>query len=277
MSNELNVNTGIPGLTMSAILIVDNAVVGSPISCPESGTKPGFYSGNMAGAADFYNIVFQDSTGREWNAGTIDWDGSKEVTFSVLAAILGETAGVGPFTITVTVTDGSSNPIPNAAVSLNSGLSSAGFAKTNSSGVAQLFCNSGSYEIVVTAATFNGNSLAITVTGNQSAGPIVLSQFTPAVSGTGLVTGYLTCYDSNGNPVSGVSHVLTIVSLPQDAVGLSIDNSTRTVTSGSGPNNVQFPDMVPHGVYDIVRDNGTSIRIQAEETDFPIQIVGGPN
>lgn len=78
MANELNLPYYETGLTVTAILIQGNAQVGSAISCPESGTVAGHYSGNMpAVAAGLYGVRFL-SAGAQVGLGVIDWDGTKE-------------------------------------------------------------------------------------------------------------------------------------------------------------------------------------------------------
>ncbi len=80
MANELNLplDPSRTGLTVTAVLILNNASVGSPISCPESGTAAGHYSGDMpAVAAGLYGIRFL-SGGSQVGTGAIDWDGTKE-------------------------------------------------------------------------------------------------------------------------------------------------------------------------------------------------------
>lgn len=80
MANELNLplDPAQTGLTVTAILIQGNAQVGSAISCPESGTLPGHYSGDMpAVAAGLYGVRFL-SAGSQVGTGLIDWDGTQE-------------------------------------------------------------------------------------------------------------------------------------------------------------------------------------------------------
>lgn len=80
MANELNLplDPAQTGLTVTAILIQGNAQVGSAISCPESGTVAGHYSGNMPSvAAGVYGVRFL-SAGAQVGLGVIDWDGTKE-------------------------------------------------------------------------------------------------------------------------------------------------------------------------------------------------------
>lgn len=80
MANELNLSLSPAqtGLTVTAILIQANAQVGSSISCPESSTVAGHYSGNMpAISAGVYGVNFL-SSGQLIGSGSIDWDGTKE-------------------------------------------------------------------------------------------------------------------------------------------------------------------------------------------------------
>jgi hypothetical protein len=80
MANELNLplDPSRTGLTVTAVLILNNAAVGSPISCPESGTLPGHYSGDMPAVAEaVYGVRFL-SAGQQVGTGVIDWDGAKE-------------------------------------------------------------------------------------------------------------------------------------------------------------------------------------------------------
>ena len=78
MANELNLPYYESGLTVTAVLILDNAAVGSPISCPESLTLPGHYSGDMPAVAEaIYGVRFI-SDGAQVGLGVIDWDGTKE-------------------------------------------------------------------------------------------------------------------------------------------------------------------------------------------------------
>jgi hypothetical protein len=203
----------------------------------------------------------------------VAWDGVKLVTNIVLQGEINGAVGSGPNTILVTVKDGSGNLLTNASISANSNGVKVASNKTDNTGTAPLFISNGTFQIAALCSGFNGNSQTITVSSNQSI-EIDLTQFTPEISATGLVTGYLTCYDQSGNPLSGIVHTLVVVELPIDAVGLSINVGTRTITSGSGMNNVQFADLVPGGQYSIQRANGVPTYFEALETNFPIAISG---
>ncbi len=280
MGNELNCDIGTPGLTVTAMLLKDGVSVVSGIACPDD-DGIGFYSGDMptSAAADYY-VRFISVTKRV-GGGRISWDGTREVTNKVLQTAInnisgGGGAGDGPYTVVVTVKDGSDNLLDNANVQIRSNGISVGFAKTVD-GVAELFVENGDYEVIATCVGFNGGSESVTVSGGDEEVGVDLSQFTPATSATGLVTGYLTCVDVSGNPASGVDWILTVVELPTDGVGLGVITSDRTVTSGTGENNVQFADLVPHGVYTIQGGDGDPVQFEALETDFPIPISGRPS
>jgi hypothetical protein len=81
MANELNIALT-TGLTVTAQRYQAGASVGSPISCPEVGTT-GFYSGDMAGTAGTYQLVFQ-SGAATIGTGQIVWSGTAEIPVSTL-------------------------------------------------------------------------------------------------------------------------------------------------------------------------------------------------
>ena len=90
MANELNLplDPSRTGLTVTAVLILDNAAVGSPISCPESGALPGHYSGDMPSVAEaVYGVRFL-SDGAQVGTGVIDWDGTKERSLADVEAYI---------------------------------------------------------------------------------------------------------------------------------------------------------------------------------------------
>lgn len=277
MSSNLYLSylTGVLGMTAEVYPALDGSIINTGGSAfTESLTKPGFYTA----------VVTQSLTGTEQCNVLIG--GAEYGVFDLqpvsggfkLVDLVGSNAGSGINTLTVTVEDGSSNPIPNAAVDLISGGLLIGQAITDIDGMARLFCNNGIFTINALAQGYNGSSMSLSVNSSTSI-PITLSQFTPTVSATSLVTGYLTCVDQNGNPLAGIVHTLVVISLPPDAFGLSVNTATRTVTSGSGQNNVQFADLVPHGMYTIQRGTGPAKQFECPDCSnvppsFPIPISG---
>lgn len=78
MSHELNASIGEAGLTVTARKYLNGVFVGTAISCSEVSGQGGFYSGDMVGAAGFYDIQFF-AGGVVRAAGTLNWDGAAEV------------------------------------------------------------------------------------------------------------------------------------------------------------------------------------------------------
>ena len=81
MANELNIALS-TGLTVTAQPYTAGAASGSPISLSEVGTT-GFYTGDMAGSAGTYQLVFLAS-GATVGTGQITWSGTAEVPVSTL-------------------------------------------------------------------------------------------------------------------------------------------------------------------------------------------------
>jgi hypothetical protein len=81
MANELNIALS-TGLTVSVQPYAAGVASGSPISLSEVGTT-GFYTGDMAGSAGTYQLVFQ-SGGATVGTGQIVWSGTAEVPVSTL-------------------------------------------------------------------------------------------------------------------------------------------------------------------------------------------------
>ncbi len=212
----------------------------------------------------------------------------EQVSVSIVAtgvrAAISETIQVvnsgGQNAVAVTVRDTLGNLLDGASISLVANLVTLQTQRTTD-GLATLWAQDGTYTIVTSLTGFDVDQTVVVLSGAGQSVDVTLTQFTPTTSATGMVTGYLTCYDQAGDPESGVEHTLRVVVLPANATGLSINTSTRTVTSGTGMNNVQFADLVPGGVYSIQRSTGVQVQFEVPECfnvppSFPIQISGGP-
>lgn len=81
MPNELNLDLGQSGQTITARLVQGAAFMGSAISCPESGTVAGFYSGSVPSgtAAGTYQVRFLNGS-TVVGSGTLNWSGAAEVS-----------------------------------------------------------------------------------------------------------------------------------------------------------------------------------------------------
>ena len=79
MANELNLNNGITGLTVTARLYSGSTQIGSAISMTEVSGAAGRYTGSMpTTAAGVYGVLFY-SAGAQIGSGKIEWDGSSEI------------------------------------------------------------------------------------------------------------------------------------------------------------------------------------------------------
>jgi hypothetical protein len=110
MANELNIALS-TGLTVSVQPYAAGAASGSPISLSEVGTT-GFYTGDMAGSAGTYQLVFQ-SGGATVGTGQINWSGTAEIPASTFNPATDTVARV---TLTDTATTLTNSPdVPTEA------------------------------------------------------------------------------------------------------------------------------------------------------------------
>lgn len=168
----------------------------------------------------------------------------KHVLFPLIDVIANTTTGTGANTITITVNDGT-NPIQNANVRVTAGAQTY-LGTTNTSGQVVFNLDAATWTVAITAFgyTFAGASLVVTTTASQTYSMSTAS-ITP--SGAGFTTGYLTCYDQNGNPESGVQ-IMVSVATAGGVLGNAFDNVV--VTETSGVNGVcQFPNLALGAAY----------------------------
>ena len=87
MANELNLNNGITGLTVTARLYSGSTQIGSAISMTEVSGALGRYTGSMpTTAAGVYGVLFY-SAGAQIGSGKIEWDGTSEITTATVTQI----------------------------------------------------------------------------------------------------------------------------------------------------------------------------------------------
>jgi hypothetical protein len=95
MANEINLNNGITGLTVTAKLYSGSTQVGSTISLTEVSGALGRYTGSMPStAAGVYGVLFY-SAGSQIGSGKIEWNGTNEVTALVLESDINAITGGG--------------------------------------------------------------------------------------------------------------------------------------------------------------------------------------
>lgn len=165
---------GVTGLTLKALLIDTSGTVHASlrnIACSEM--ADGFYQFSSASIPDSYagSILFYTGT---YTSALSDIDilaadvlnpritENCDVKVSSLGGM-----GTGPFSITVTVTDGT-NPLQNVTVALFDGSTLAGRLVTDASGNATFSLAAGSYTVNLYKAGFTYAPETRTVTGNQT-------------------------------------------------------------------------------------------------------------
>jgi hypothetical protein len=166
--------------------------------------------------------------------------------------------GTGARTIAVTVTDGT-DPLEGARVRFTKGAESY-VGTTGASGQVTFALDDGTWAVAVTLAGYSMAPTTLAVSADASVTyEMTATSFTP--SEPGLVTGYLYCYDEEGQIEQGVT-----VRLRQTAAvsgtGVGYDSATRTAVSDA-TGLVQFTGLFPGAKYQIRRET-------ASWYDFPI-------
>jgi hypothetical protein len=260
MANEINLNNGITGMTVTAKLYSGSTLIGSTISLTEVSGALGRYTGSMPStAAGVYGVLFY-SAGAQIGSGKIEWNGTLEVTALVLESDInaitgGGGTGANPVTITIQTT--LSVVIQGATVTAWKNGSISGTLATNASGVAVLALDAGTYSIVVTANGYQGNTASLVVSGTISQTyQLTAIAITPSPSGG--VTGYLYTTDTTGTVIqTGVVVELQMTRTASGATGEAVSPVIKTVTSDSN-GLAQFVGLTPGATYRFSTTRGTS-------------------
>ncbi len=204
--------------------------------------------------------------------------GNHEVTNStskliqIAAAAASGAAGVGARTVTITVLDDVSNPIPGASVRMSKGAESY-IGTTGGAGTVVFNVNDGTWIVAVTKSGYQFNGATLVVDGTENPvytmEPLLLIESLP-----GLTTGYLTTYSQLGVPEAAVEITATVerVTDPDvfDLVGISLDKTPRTEVSDAA-GLIQFTNLFKGVTYTFKR--GTN---PAGKT-VPIPVEAGPS
>lgn len=136
--------------------------------------------------------------------------------------------GTGAYTVTLTVNDGT-NPINGAKVRLTSGSQSY-LGTTNTSGQITFNIDNATWTVAITAAgyTFNGTTLSVTADTTHT---YSMTQTAITVVSPTFTTGYLTCYDQNGNVAAGIQIIASFVQAGSTDTGHSYASTSVTQTS----------------------------------------------
>ena len=260
MPNEMNLNNGITGLTVTARLYSGSTQIGSTISMTEVSGALGRYTGSMpTTAAGVYGVLFY-AAGAQIGSGKIEWNGTNEVTALVLESDInaitgGGGSGANPVTITIQTT--LSVAIQGATVTAWKNGLIEGTLATNISGVSVLSLDNGTYSIVVTANGYQGNIASLVVSGATSQ-TYQLAAITITPSPSGGVTGYLYTTDTTGTVIqSGVVVSIQMTRTASGQTGEAISPVIKTVTSDSN-GLAQFVGLTPLATYRFSTTRGSS-------------------
>jgi hypothetical protein len=173
-----------------------------------------------------------------WNPA---WDADAQSECADAIAAAGLAPGTGARTCTITVNDGAT-ALESARVRVTKGAESY-VLNTNVSGQATFNLDDGSWVVAITLAGYTYSGTTLVVDGDETA-TYSMTAVTITPSAAGFVTGYWTCYGTNGAIEAGTTHYLQVVEGAGTA-GLSIDGTKRTAVSGVD-GVVQFAG-IPHG------------------------------
>jgi hypothetical protein len=206
-----------PTSTMNEITLVDTTTNLTNAGADTPGTTTLLKSGTTVGA----NFIF--SVPALANAPSGGGGGGGNIVFT------------GANSVTITVVDGSANPIPSALVRITL-ASQTQLQQTNASGIAQTSAgvlpalDDGDYTLAVTAGFgYVGTTQTFTVDGTHTTATVVLQAQTIAVPAANQCTGTILTVDANGNPQPG--ETITIQLADDLAAGLAGDATPHTYTS----------------------------------------------
>jgi hypothetical protein len=156
-------------------------------------------------------------------------------------------AGTGARIITVSVTDGT-NAVEGARVRFVNGVESS-VGSTNAVGVVALSVDDKTWSVSITKPGYTFTPTSLVVSADASV-PYALTAVVIAASDPTLVTGYLYCYDEEGEPEAGV--IVQVRAKSYAGYGVAYDTKIRPEVSNA-VGLVSFTNMKPGATYQIRR------------------------
>jgi hypothetical protein len=174
--------------------------------------------------------------------------GMAEANLDTQLSAIGSVEGSGARTLTITVTDGT-DALEGAKIRMTKAAESY-VATTYASGQITVGRDDGTWTVAITLAGYTFVPTTLVVTADDSTIEYEMVQQSFTASDPGFVTGYLYCYDENGEVEAGVLMYSKVKSV--SGSGVSYDNKVRSVTSDvSGL--AEFTNMSPGMTYQIRR------------------------
>lgn len=199
---------------------------------------------NLASDGNFESC---DSRLEAMKTGRLQFD----VDDNVLAAGVGggTTEDDGPYTLEVTVTDGT-DPLQNVWVRATDGTHNYR-KKTNVSGVVEFYLNGASYTVTAAKPGHQQDTPLVVAVSDDEAVEIELSTVSLPASDPGFITGYGTAY-SEINEVQQDVEVYCQLTVEPPGRGLLLDKAIRSTTSNV--NGVYaFKNLAPGATYAVWR------------------------
>jgi len=179
-----------------------------------------------------------------------DWaDGGRLDT--ILDTAAGSSGGSGARTVSATVTDGT-DPLESARVRMTKGAESY-ILSTNASGQCTFNLDDGSWTVAISLAGYTFSGATLVVDGNETP-TYAMTQTVFPTSGADQVTGYLYCYDEEGDPEEDVTVSVTAARVT-GLSGIALDSAAYTETSDAN-GLVQFTGLVKGASYYLRRGTG---------------------
>jgi len=175
-------------------------------------------------------------------------DGDLAEMLSIVSSV---SLGNGARTVTITVTDGT-DALENARVRVTSGTTTQ-VGDTNVSGVIVFGIDDATWDVVITKSGYSFTPTTLVVSANTTH-TYAMTEVTIPASDPDFVTGYLYCYDENGDVEESVTIQMKIVSLSGNGSGY--DTAIRSETSDAD-GLVTFTNLVPGALYSIRRGTET--------------------
>lgn len=142
-----------------------------------------------------------------------------------------EASGTGARLVTFTVQDEADTVIQGARVRMTRGVDTV-VGTTGADGTVSFNVDDGSYDVAVVRVGYTFTPTVVAVTGDLAQVLTVTAVVPPAPSDPGKTTGFLTAFDQNGDPESGVQFVVTMRQVSTAIPGASYDSTPRNFTSG---------------------------------------------
>lgn len=176
--------------------------------------------------------------------------------------VSGGSTGSGARTVIITVNDGT-NPLENAIVRASQGAETY-FGTTNVDGEIVFALDDATWNVAITKPGYSFTPTTLVVNGDETQTYSMVEVAIPAPAGANFATGYVYCYDNEGNLISNVNIFAQQLAGPGDD-GFAYNTQRIQFTSVSG-GLASFNAFVQGGRYNLWRNAGEKIVVNIPES-----------